>query len=70
MSRFANAVHTLLKEIDRHEITSKELWLALSAKYPDLTQVRSDRKTPRTTMMRDLRKDARFLVANRLIRLK
>lgn len=43
-------------------MTSQELWEALDQVDPTLTEKTSRRKTPRTTMMRDLRKDARFLV--------
>jgi hypothetical protein len=43
--------------------TSAEIWTGLGLVRPDLTAVSSGRKTPRTTMMRDLRKDQRFVVS-------
>jgi hypothetical protein len=70
MSRFADAVHAWMRRANRPEISSNELWVALSETNPELTTVRENRKTPRTTMMRDLRKDGRFLVANRTVKLK
>jgi hypothetical protein len=42
--------------------TSAELWAGLESAHPELTSATPTRKTPRTTCMRDLRKDERFEV--------
>ena len=41
-------------------MTTRDLWAALEAKHPELTTKTPTRKTPRTTCMRDVKKDARF----------
>ena len=69
MSRFGDAVYDLMLRDNRREISSSELWSALSKVRPDLTAVGERRKTPRGTMMRDLRKDNRFTVRDRTVRL-
>lgn len=61
-SRFADAAYAVMQQREKREMTSQELWEALDQVDPTLTEKTSRRKTPRTTMMRDLRKDARFLV--------
>lgn len=70
MSRFADAVYVWMLSASRREATSNELWAALSETNPELTAVRNNRRTPRTTMMRDLREDDRFIVGNRKIALR
>lgn len=63
MSRYSDAVFELLRDKHVREVSSKDLWHLLSAARPDLTAATANRKTPRATVMRDLRKDARFTVA-------
>jgi len=53
-----------------NEISSDALWEGLESERPDLTVKTATRKTPRTTCMRDLRKDARFNVGQGRIALK
>jgi hypothetical protein len=52
------------------EVSSDELWEGLSKSNPDLTTPSEKRKTPRTTCMRDLRKDDRFYVGDRRVAIK
>jgi hypothetical protein len=58
-----------MKRSKTREISSEDLWGALQKSNPELTAVSESRKTPRTTMMRDLRKDGRFVVGNRRVSL-
>jgi len=67
MSRFSDAAFKWMSKQRVTEISSNELWAGLQREFPELTTVSSNRKTPRTTMMRDLRKDTRFTVQNREI---
>lgn len=69
MSKFSNAVYELMKGRNIKEISSDDLWTALKTAHPELTAVTDRRKTPRTTMMRDLRKDSRFSVGGRRVSL-
>ena len=73
MSKLSDAAYELLqKHSGKDGISSDELWIEMKERYPDLCAIRPDRKTPRTTLMRDLRKDKkeRFVVANRRVKLK
>lgn len=62
MSRFGDAAFSWMRSKKLKIVTSNELWAGLCAAHPELTQKSATRKTPRTTCMRDLRKDARFIV--------
>ena len=72
MSRLSDAAYDWLK---RHApagaISSDELWSGLARDHPELTAVSQVRKTPRTTLMRDLRVDKmrRFVVGGRRVSL-
>lgn len=69
-SRFAAAAEEWLRKHARNKaVTTDELWAGLSSTHPDLTSVTPERKTPRTTCMRDLRKDAAFIIGNRKVQL-
>jgi len=50
-------------------ISSDKIWTALCKVEPERTAKTEARKTPRTTAMRDLRKDARFIVSKGKIQL-
>ncbi len=70
MSRYADAAYTwLLQRAKTREVTTEELWRGLKSCRPDLTTTSETRKTPRTTLMRDLRKDVekRFVIGNRRV---
>lgn len=54
----------------KSEVSTDELWAGLSKAHPELTTPSPTRKTPRTTCMRDLRKDDRFQVGNRRVAVK
>ncbi len=70
-SKFADAAETWMKKHARGKtISSDELWIGLSQADPVLCAASENRKTPRTTCMRDLRKDDRFEVGDRKIRLR
>lgn len=62
LSRYSDAAYAIMRARRKREITSGDLWAALEAERPDLTGKTPTRKTPRTTCMRDLGKDARFIV--------
>ena len=70
-SRFATAAEEWLR---RHApgrtISTDELWTGLTKAHPALTAATPERKTPRTTCMRDLRKDPVFLVGDRKVSLR
>lgn len=70
-SKFADAAESWMK---RHApnggVSTDELWNGLSLEAPELTTPSPKRKTPRTTCMRDLRKDGRFEVGERKVRLR
>lgn len=51
-------------------VSTDELWKGLSLEHPELTTPTNERKTPRTTCMRDLRKDGAFEIGNRRVSLK
>jgi hypothetical protein len=59
-----------MKKRSSKTVTTDELWEGLKKEHPDLTAVTEARKTPRTTCMRDLRKDAAFEVGGRKVTLK
>lgn len=72
MSKYADAAFAWIKKnAPGGEVSTEELWTGLQSAHPELTEVREDRKTPRTTLMRDLRKDrlARFIVGGRRVKL-
>jgi hypothetical protein len=69
MSKFGDATYSWMTHSGTQEVSSNDLWAALEHSHPELTTVSEKRKTPRTTMMRDLRADRRFVVSNRRITL-
>jgi hypothetical protein len=69
MSKFGDAAFQWMRKHEHVSITSEELWLGLCRAEPALTQKTPTRKTPRGTCMRDLRKDSRFKVGNRMVSL-
>jgi hypothetical protein len=69
-ARFAVAAEAWLRGHGRAAVSSDELWAGLSREYPELTTPSETRKTPRSTCMRDLRKDPAFEVGNRKIKLR
>jgi hypothetical protein len=70
LTKFSNAVYAWMQKNKKHDVTTNELWDGLSKSNPDLTTPSEQRKTPRTTCMRDLRKDERFKVGDRRVALK
>jgi len=62
VSRFGDAAFTWMRSHKRSSVTSNELWKGLETEWPEITTKTATRKTPRTTCMRDLRKDPRFRV--------
>jgi hypothetical protein len=50
-------------------VSSDELWSGLKEQFPELTSMTPTRKTPRNTMMRDIRLDkkGRFRMQDRRI---
>lgn len=70
-ARFAEvAEEWLRKNAPGRTVSTQELWDGLKRDHPGLTTPGEGRKTPRTTCMRDLRKDGRFEVGERKIRLR
>jgi hypothetical protein len=70
-SRFAAAAEDWLRaHADSKEVSTEELWRGLEKQRPDLTNPTAERKTPRTTCMRDLRKDSAFIVGDRKVSLR
>lgn len=72
-SKMANAAYEWLKKHGGKEgVSTEELWRGMQEAYPDVTAISERRKTPRTTLMRDLRKDGdqRFVVGNRRVKLR
>jgi len=67
LSRFADAAFEWMRKHKKREVPTDELWFGLSESNPELTTPSEGRKTPRTTCMRDLRKDHRFIVGNRRV---
>ena len=67
MSKFGNAAFVWMKNNRKHDISTDELWEGLQRNNPELTTPSEKRKTPRTTCMRDLRKDSRFRVGSRRV---
>ena len=70
MSRFSDAAYSWMQKNKKAEVSTDELWSGLSKAHPELTTASEKRKTPRTTCMRDLRKDERFEVGNRRVAVK
>jgi hypothetical protein len=69
MSKFSEAAFALMKRRAVTSISSGDLWRGLCESEPELTVVTPTRKTPRTTAMRDLRKDRRFVIGGGTISL-
>lgn len=72
MSRYADAAYEWLKKNSPDKpVSTDALWHGMRETYPDLTAVLSTRKTPRTTLMRDIRvdKQKRFIISLRTVRL-
>ena len=70
-SRFAEAAEAWLrKHVSGKTVSTDELWEGLSKANPELTTPAENRKTPRTTCMRDLRKDSAFNIGERKVSLK
>jgi len=70
VSKFADAAFDWMRQNKKREVTTEELWSGLARTKPDLTTPSESRKTPRTTCMRDLRKDSRFRVGDRRVSIK
>lgn len=71
-SKMADAAYEWLKKHGgRDGVSTDDLWSGMQETYPELTAISETRKTPRTTLMRDLRKDRnnRFVVGNRRVKL-
>jgi hypothetical protein len=62
MTKLSDAAFELMRKRKVSSIPSNELWDALREAEPKRTETTPNRKTPRTTAMRDLRKDSRFIV--------
>lgn len=70
-SKFAEAAEAWLKKHGHgRTVSSDDLWNGLCKENPELTAVSEKRKTPRTTCMRDLRKDPAFSVGDRKVSLR
>jgi hypothetical protein len=60
MSKLSDAAYEWLKKTSAgRPVSTKQLWEGLREEYPELTVVTESRKTPRTTLMRDIRLDRR-----------
>jgi hypothetical protein len=69
-SKFATAAEEWLQRNAKGKtVTTDDLWQGLISQHPELTTSTEQRKTPRTTCMRDLRKDPGFVVGDRKVRL-
>jgi hypothetical protein len=70
-SKFAEAAEAWMKDnAPGKAISTDDLWEGLSRAHPTLTTPAEHRKTPRTTCMRDLRKDGAFEIGARKVRLR
>ena len=72
MSKLADAAYSwLLENAGDRAVPSADLWKGLQKAFPALTTASEHRKTPRTTLMRDLRVDKakRFIVESRTVKL-
>lgn len=72
-SKMAAAAHEWLRKHGGADgVSTDELWRGMREAYPELTSISERRKTPRTTLMRDLRKDReqRFVIQNRKVKLR
>jgi hypothetical protein len=70
-ARFAEAAEAWLrKHSPGKAVSTDELWHGLCKEHPVLTTPTEKRKTPRTTCMRDLRKDGAFSIGDRKVSLK
>jgi hypothetical protein len=70
-AKFAEAAEAWLRaHPSAKAVSTDELWKGLCRDYSQLTAASENRKTPRTTCMRDLRKDGAFVVADRKVSLR
>ena len=70
-SRFAEPAKNWLRDHSKGEaVATKEFWEGLSKAHPDLTTPTENRKTPKASAMRDLRKDPAFELGDGKIRLR
>lgn len=69
MSKISDVAYIYMRQNSLMTIASDDLWTALCALEPDRTAKTDARKTPRTTAMRDLRKDPRFDVGGGMVSL-
>jgi hypothetical protein len=70
-AKFAEAAEGWLRAHSHGKaVSTDELWQGLCMEHPDLTTPSEGRKTPRTTCMRDLRKDGAFNIGDRKVSLK
>jgi len=72
MSRLSDAAFEWLQRNAPSGTTTGALWNGLQCDYPELTEPSEARKTPRNSLMRDMRYDAteRFEVAKGLVRIR
>jgi len=72
MSRLSDAAFDWLQRNAPSGTTTGTLWEGLRRDYPELAEPSEARKTPRHTLMRDLRYDAtqRFEIGNGLVRIR
>jgi hypothetical protein len=70
VSKMSEAAFAWMEKYHHRDVSSDELWRGLQAERPDLATKTPARKTPRTTCMRDLRKDTRFVVAGGRVMLR
>lgn len=61
MTRLSDAAFESMRRRKVSSIPSNERWDALCEAEPKRTETTPNRKTPRTTAMRDLREDSRFI---------
>jgi len=73
MSRLSDAAYQWLLEQSQNAapVTTAALWHGMQKRFPELTATSPTRKTPRSTLMRDLRRDKRkrFFVGGGHVRL-
>lgn len=73
MSRLSDAAYEwLLKNAPQRQVKTEELWRGVQKAHPDITAITPTRKTPRTTLMRDIRRDRqqRFVIQNGLVSIR
>ena len=72
MSKLADAAFQWMQRHHPEEdVANTTLWHGLCEEFPELTATSESRKTPRATLMRDLRHDkkARFVVGSGRLRI-